>query len=114
MGNTASEQENGFTKSSSYSALNIQNRNGHIYANANNSNSSGNINGHLHGIGGAIKQRPVPVISVGTHRKKSVSTTSLSSLNAKFNNNKPIWLDITFLIRESCFRERSLPVNNRI
>jgi hypothetical protein len=88
MGNTASEQENGFTKSSSYSALNIQNRNGHIYANANNSNSSGNINGHLHGIGGTnIKQRPVPVISVGTHRKKSVSTTSLSSLNAKYNNN---------------------------
>ena len=89
MGNTASDLDNnGFTKSSSYSALNLQNKSGHIYANAINSNSSGNINGHLNGIKRLnLATTTTPTPTIANNRKKSVSTTSLSSFNAKCNNN---------------------------
>lgn len=89
MGNTASDLDNnGFTKSSSYSALNLQNKSGHIYANAINSNSSGNINGHLNGIKRLnLATTATYTPTIVNNRKKSVSTTSLSSFNAKCNNN---------------------------
>ena len=86
MGNTGSEQENGFTKSSSYSALNL---NKNMYTNGNasspsgmsSSNSSSNIKKLNAANGSANGAANAP-----NHRKKSVSTTSLSSLNAKYNN----------------------------